>query len=221
MNKNSSCLWKLQKAKTLQELALRFVKAKPYDENTWILMANCYSLNEDRPSALKFLSRAIHLNPSHSYAHCLIGQELFFMDELDRATEHFKKATLLNSRQFFAWCGLGSVSLKRDKFRSALDFFNKAQYLNPRCPIVYSYIGICNLNLGRFEMSLQNFEKAESLDKKNAMNRYQKANALYKLNRYNAALYELEQLKRDSSRDEPMIYILFGRVLDIVGGNIY
>merc|ERR1740139_1113389 len=112
----SSCLWKLEKAKTLNELSFRFVKSKPYHENTWILLGNCYSLNDDRVSALKFFKRAINLNPNHTYAHCLIGQEYYFMNRLDEATNYFRKASLLNTRQFFAWCGLGNISLKKDRY---------------------------------------------------------------------------------------------------------
>ena len=207
----SSCLWKLERAKTLYELASRFVHSKPFHENTWILMANCFSLNDDRQAALRFLHRAINLDPGHSSAHCLLGQEYFFMDELDKAAEFFKKASLLNSRQFFAWCGLGTVSLKCDKYKEALDFFVKAMCLNRKCPVVYSYIGICWANLNDPAKALNNFKKSEELDPKNTMNIYHKANSLYLLKEYNSALFELEKLKRENAHNESLVYLLYGK----------
>lgn len=207
----SSCLWKLEKSKTLNELACRFVRSKPFHENTWILLANCFSLNQDRQSALKFLKRALHLNPTHSYAHCLIGQEYFFLDHLDKALEHFKRSSLLNSRQFFAWCGLGSVALKRDKFRTALDYFNRACYLNPKCSVIHSYMGICYINQDEPHKALGSFKKAEELDPKNPMNIYQKANALFLLDQLNAALFELEKLKRENAHNESLVFLLLGK----------
>lgn len=174
-------------------------------------MANCFSLNEDRSAALRFLHRAINLNPRHSYAYCLLGQEYFFMDDLVKAEEYFKEASFLNSRQFFAWCGLGTVSLKSDRFREALDYFGKALYLNKKCPVVYSYIGICYINLGDPNKALENFKKAEELDPKNTMNIYQKANSLYLLKEYNSALFELEKLKRENAHNECLVYLLLGK----------
>lgn len=178
-------------------------------------MANCFSLNEDRSAALRFLHRAINLNPRHSYAYCLLGQEYFFMDDLVKAEEYFKEASFLNSRQFFAWCGLGTVSLKSDRFRKALDFFGKALYLNRKCPVVYSYIGICYINLGDPNKALDNFKKAEELDPKNTMNIYQKANSLYLLKEYNSALFELEKLKRENAHNECLVYLLLGNKKNI------
>lgn len=203
-------MWKLEKSKTLNELACRFVKAKPFHENTWILLANCFSLNEDRKSALKFLERALHLNPSHSYAHSVLGQEYFFMNNMEKASEHFKKASILNPRQFFAWCGLGSVALKCDKFKIASDYFSRALFLNPKCPVVHSYMGICLINQGDPQKALASFIKAEELDSKNAMNIYQKANALFLLGQYSAALFELEKLKRENAHNESLVFLLLG-----------
>jgi anaphase-promoting complex subunit 3 len=140
-----------------------------------------------------------------------LGQEYFFLDDLDKASENFKKASLLNSRQFFAWCGLGTVSLKSDRFKEALDYFVKAMCLNRKCSVVYSYIGICWINLNDPAKALNNFKKSEELDPKNTMNIYQKANSLYLLKEYNSALFELEKLKRENAHNESLVYLLYGR----------
>lgn len=45
-------------------------------------MGNCYSLQKDHESALKFFQRAIHLDSTFTYAHTLCGHEyasLFFL----------------------------------------------------------------------------------------------------------------------------------------------
>ena len=174
------------------------------------MLANCFSLNEDRKSALKFLQRALDIDPSHSYAHSVIGQEYFFMDNMEKASEHFKKASIINPRQFFAWCGLGSVALKCDKFKMAYDYFSRAHVLNPKCPVVHSYMGICLINQGDPQKALLSFLKAEELDPKNTMNIYQKANAYFLLGEYNAALFELEKLKKENAHNEALVFLLLG-----------
>ncbi len=46
-----------------------------------------------------------------------------------------------------------------------------------------------------FSEALKYFEKSESLDNKNGLNKYQKANTLVKLERYDEAVQELESLQ--------------------------
>jgi len=56
-----------------------------FEPETWITLANCYSLNQDHESALKFLQRAIQLDPNNAYAYCLTGHEYSAKEEYDKA----------------------------------------------------------------------------------------------------------------------------------------
>lgn len=62
-----------------------------------------------------------------------------------------------------------------------------------------------------FNEALKQFNISEQLDPNNGLNKYQKANALVKLERYDEALQELEQLQRMLPKEAP-IPMLMGKI---------
>ena len=63
----------------------------------------------------------------------------------------------------------------------------------------------------RFAEALKNFDNAELLDPNNVLNRFQKANVLVQLEKYDDALRELEKLKLMMPKEAP-IPILMGKI---------
>ena len=70
----------------------------------------------------------------------------------------------------------------------AAENFDKAISINPKNPVVYSFMGITLAASRDFNRALTYFEKSEKLDNKNGLNRFQKANTLVKLERYDEAV---------------------------------
>jgi anaphase-promoting complex subunit 3 len=64
--------------------------------------------------------------------------------------------------------------------------------------------------------ALKCFEQSEVLDEKNVMNRFQKANVLCKLEKYEKALQELEQLRSAMPKEAP-IPQLIGKIYKQLG----
>ena len=60
------------------------------------------------------------------------------------------------------------------------------------------------------------FEKSEALDPKNGLNKYQKANTLVKLEKYDEAVQELEALQSLMPK-EPPIPMLLGKIYKKLG----
>jgi anaphase-promoting complex subunit 3 len=42
---------------------------------TWCVVGNCYSIQKEHETALKYFERAIQLNPNYAYAYTLCGHE--------------------------------------------------------------------------------------------------------------------------------------------------
>jgi len=71
----STCLWHLKKQVELCYLSNYALEKSLFSPETWCVVGNCFSLQKEHETALKFFSRAIQLNPAFAYAHTLSGHE--------------------------------------------------------------------------------------------------------------------------------------------------
>jgi anaphase-promoting complex subunit 3 len=69
-----------------------------------------------------------------------------------------------------------------------------------------------------FNEALHEFEKSERIDPKNGLNKYQKANTLVKLERYESAIQELEALQSLMPKEAP-IPMLLGKIYKKLSKN--
>ena len=64
----STCLWHLKKQVELCTLANYALEKSLYSPETWCAVGNCFSLQKEHETSLKFFNRAIQLNPNFAYA---------------------------------------------------------------------------------------------------------------------------------------------------------
>ena len=88
----SSCLWHLKKIPELSQLAYSCLEKHYFRPETWIALGNCYSANEDHETAIKFLERAIQLDPTNAYAYCLVGHEHSTKENYEEAKLFYENA---------------------------------------------------------------------------------------------------------------------------------
>ena len=70
---------------------------------TWVVSGNCFSLQKEHDTAIKFFKRAIQLDPSFAYAYTLLGHEYVITEEMDKAMACFRNAIRIDSRHYNAW----------------------------------------------------------------------------------------------------------------------
>lgn len=123
---------------------------------TWCVTGNCFSLQGDHEAAIKFLRRAIQLDPSYAYAHSLIGHEYIAQEKLDEAEQAFRAALRVDERHYNAWSvpshsfppshpdryGLGQIAHRQQRLTHAEQFYRRALQLNSRSAVILCYIGI-------------------------------------------------------------------------------
>jgi anaphase-promoting complex subunit 3 len=206
----SSCLWHLKKQAELSQLAYNCLEKQYFASETWIAMANCFSLNQDHDTAISFLNRAIQLEPLNSYAHCLLGHEFVSKENFEKAREFYQKAVNLDPRNVRAYFGLGNLCLKTEKIDMAIDYFINAVKLNGRCSTFYTQLGIAFMNKNDFSNAMEYIRKAESLCDTDKCNKYNKCQVLYRLSNYPEALKECEGLLKEVK--EASIYTLLGQI---------
>lgn len=211
----SSCLWQLKRQVELSKFAFSMVDNHFMAPETWVAHANCYSLIQDHDSAITFLLRATQLDPLNSYANCLIGHEYVSKENFEKAREYYQKAIKLDFKNVRALFGLGSLELNAGKHQEAIENFMNAIKINSQCSTFYTQLGIAYKHKRQFEDALIYFNKAEQINPNEKINRFNKADVLFKLGKYKEAIAECSSVLNEAK--ESAVYCLLGQIYQKVG----
>ena len=96
----SSALWFMQKEVELSALSQDLVSQSRHSPQAWCATANCFSLQKEHETAIKFLQRAVQIDPNFFYAYTLLGHEYLATEELDKAMSCFRNAIRVNNRDY-------------------------------------------------------------------------------------------------------------------------
>lgn len=99
----STDLWHLQKETLLSSLAQDLMQYHKMSPITWCVAGNCFSVLKEHNTAIKFFNRAIQIDPEFSYSYTLLGHELVYTEELEKALSCYRKAILKDPRHYNAW----------------------------------------------------------------------------------------------------------------------
>ena len=137
----STALWHLKREKELSSLAQRAVEIDKLSPETWCVVGNCFSLQKEPDTAIRFFQRALQLDPAFTYAYTLSGHEQVNNEDLDKAIESFRMAILHSERHYNAWYGLGSIYYRQEKYELAEYHFRRALSINPSSSVLHCYLG--------------------------------------------------------------------------------
>ena len=84
MEVHSTILWHLKKEVALCHLAKRAVELDRTSVYACCVVGNCFSLQKEHDTALKFFQRAIQLQPDFAYAYTLSGHEYSANDDFEK-----------------------------------------------------------------------------------------------------------------------------------------
>jgi anaphase-promoting complex subunit 3 len=70
---------------------------------TWCVLGNCFSLQREFETAVKFFHRAIQVDATFTYAYTLAGHEHVSNEDFDKATASFRDALRYDQRHYNAW----------------------------------------------------------------------------------------------------------------------
>lgn len=211
MDMYSTALYHMKKDVQLSYLAQDAVAMDRLSPQAWCVMGNCFSLQKDHETALKFFQRALQLDPHFTYAHTLCGHEYVAMEDFEEGLICYRKAIRLDSRHYNAWYGLGTIYFRQEKYELAEYHFRRALYVNSRSSVLHCYLGMALHALKKNGEALALLEQAIVADPKNPLPKFQRANVLMSEGRYHEALAELEELKELAPR-ESSVFFLMGRI---------
>ncbi|XP_071486062.1 cell division cycle protein 27 homolog [Diadema antillarum] len=212
----STALWHLQKETALSALAQELTDFNPESSQAWCTAGNCFSLQKEHETAIKFFQRAIQVNPKFAYAYTLLGHEYVATEELDRAMACFRNAIRISPRHYNAWYGTGMIYYKQEKFALAEMHYSKALAINPQSSVLLVHISVVQHAMHKSEQALATLAKAIRLDASNPLCRFHRASILFATEKYQDALKELEELKQ-MTPSESLVYFLIGKVYKKLG----
>ncbi|KAL3694343.1 hypothetical protein R1sor_007994 [Riccia sorocarpa] len=207
----STVLYHMKKDVELSYLAQEAVAMDRLSPQAWCVMGNCFSLQKDHETALKFFQRALQLDSRFTYAYTLCGHEYVAMEEFEEGLTCYRNAIRMDSRHYNAWYGLGTIYFRQEKYELAEYHFRRALQINGRSSVLHCYLGMALHALKKNAEALALLEQAIVADVKNPLPKYQKANVLMSEERYEDALAELEQLKEVAPR-ESSVFFLMGKI---------
>ncbi|KAL2633353.1 hypothetical protein R1flu_004832 [Riccia fluitans] len=207
----STVLYHMKKDVELSYLAQETVAMDRLSPQAWCVMGNCFSLQKDHETALKFFQRALQLDSRFTYAYTLCGHEYVAMEEFEEGLTCYRNAIRMDSRHYNAWYGLGTIYFRQEKYELAEYHFRRALQINGRSSVLHCYLGMALHALKKNTEALTLLEQAIVADVKNPLPKYQKANVLVSEERYEDALAELEQLKEVAPR-ESSVFFLMGKI---------
>lgn len=212
----STVLWHLRRETRLSHLAQELVSIDRLSPETWCVLGNCFSLQKEHETALRFFKRALQLDPKCSYAHTLCGHEFFANEDFEKAMTSYRAAIRIDPRHYNAWYGLGTVYYRQEKYELSEYHFRHALTINSRSSVLFCYLGMAQHALRKTDDALLLLQKAVSLDSKNPLAKYEKASVLLSDDRFQEALEELEELKTVAPR-EASVFFLMGRIYKKLG----
>lgn len=214
----STALWHLQKEVALSTLAQELTDFDIKSPQTWCAAGNCFSLQKEHETAIKYLQRAVQVDENFAYAYTLLGHEYVMTEEMDKAMTCFRNAIRIDPRHYNAWYGVGMIYYKQEKFQLAEVHYRKALAINPQSSVLMCHIGVVLHALKKMDASLATLNKAISMDPKNPLCKFHRASVYFSLDRHEEALKDLEELKEIVPK-ESLVYFLIGKVHKKLGNT--
>ncbi len=164
--KSAALKGELNRARALFRKAL-----KKDPDNLDALISFGVLLNTSRKSAeqgMKYLARAIRLDPSNGLAWAYLGESLILLEQYDKAEDYIRKATKLNPENARNWHRLGNVLEKKNQDDEAIEMIRRSLDIDDTEETTWISLGRVYVKLKQYEEAYDAFYYALKLDPENA-----------------------------------------------------
>uniref|UniRef100_A0A7S1UFA8 Cdc23 domain-containing protein n=2 Tax=Phaeomonas parva TaxID=124430 RepID=A0A7S1UFA8_9STRA len=212
----STAYWHLKKEVELCYLAQRAKHMDRGRPEVWCVVGNCFSLQKEHETAIRFFKRALQVDEGFTYAYSLCGHEYVANEDFDRALACYRHAIRTDERHYNGWYGIGAIYYRQEKLELAEFHFRRAIALHPRSSVLYCYLGMVLQSREQHGEALEMLDRAIALGRNNPQARFQRANVLIQVERLAEAVEEL-RVVCDAAPKEPSVHTLLGKVLKRLG----
>ncbi|KAJ9516400.1 hypothetical protein QJQ45_011078 [Haematococcus lacustris] len=212
----STVLWHMKRSTDLSYLAQDMLALDRLAPQTWCVLGNFLSLQQEHEAALKLFERALQLDPSFTYAYTLSGHEYSASEDFDKALACYRNALRFDSRHYNAMYGIGQIHFRQEKYDVALCHFRSAAAVNPRSSVLTCYIGMALAKQGIYDKALAKLQEAIVQDPRNPLARYEKSAVLAAIDDLPGSLSELQALSQIAP-GESSVYFQMGKLFKRLG----
>lgn len=214
----STCLWHTQREVELSALAHQMLESNKNSPETWCAVGNCFSLQKEHETAIKFFERSVMVDPEYTYGYTLLGHEYSYIDELDDAMNCYRHAVRIDPRHYNAWYGIGRIYFRQEKHDLALCHFRKAQAINHSNALIMAHVAVVLNAMKKHKEALKVLVQALEYHPKHPLCKFHKASTLLCLEQCDDALQELDELQ-SITPTESLIYFLKAKIHRKVGNS--
>lgn len=212
----STVLWHMKKEIDLCNLAQEAISLDRHSPIAWCIMGNCFSLQKEHETALRFFQRALQLDPTFPYAYTLCGHEYFANEDFEKGLTCYRHALRLNPRHYNAWFGSGHIYFRQEKYGMAEYHFRRACYINKRSSVLKCYLGMALHKVNRTAEAKVALKRAVESDPKNPLARFEYASVLLSLGNLEESVTELTLLHEVVPKEASVLFQK-GKVLKRLG----
>ncbi|QDZ20960.1 cell division cycle protein 27-like protein [Chloropicon primus] len=212
----STVLWHMKKETDLMYLAHELMAIDRLSPEAWCVLGNCFSLQKEHETALKFFQRALQLDPRFTYAHTLCGHEYFANEDFVSSLRCYRNAIRIDAQHYNAWYGIGQIYYKQEKYEMTEYHYRRALEINRNSSVLRCCLGKTLHKMGCTDEALELLDEAVTKDPHNAIAKYERAVVLFSIGHLLEALEELESLK-DIAPREPNLFFLLGKTCKRLG----
>ncbi|GAB4814278.1 hypothetical protein N2152v2_001324 [Parachlorella kessleri] len=202
----STVMWHMKREVELSHLAQEAVQLDRQSPYAWCVMGNCFSLQKEHETALRYFQRALQLDPTLPYAYTLCGHEYFANEDFDKGITCYRNAIRIDPRHYNAWFGMGHIYYRQEKYGMAEYHFRRALNINSRSSVLRCYLGMALHKLKRNGEALDMLQEAIEADPRNPLAKFERASVLLSEDRYREALDELSALKDIAPREASVLF---------------
>jgi tetratricopeptide (TPR) repeat protein len=168
--------------------AITAIKETFVDDASFMRTAEENTRNGDFEGALKFLQKALAVNPKNAKAHAYLGGILLNQGELEDAKKHLNRAIELNPKESVALFNLGNILASENRNDEALKSWKKAVLSAPDFVEAYNNMAIVQVSLGREEEAEKIMKRGIAKNPKSAEARTNLGRLLFSLGREDEAM---------------------------------
>lgn len=202
----STVLWHCKREVELAQLAQQASSLDRQSPYAWCVLGNCFSLQKEHETALRYFQRALQLDPTLPYAYTLAGHEYFANEDFEKGITCYRNAIRIDPRHYNAWFGMGHIYYRQEKYGMAEYHFRRALSINDRSSVLRCYLGMALHKLKRNSEALDMLGQAISSDPRNPLAKFERATVLMAEDRYRDALQELHALKDIAPREASVLF---------------
>lgn len=119
-------------------------------------------------SAIKHFEKAYELNSELAEANLALGWTYFYKENLEKATESFKRALDISPNSSLINCDVGIFLVSMGLYQSSFKYFNRAIQVEPSYLRAYELSSPCYWYIGEYEKGAELIKKALELEDSNA-----------------------------------------------------